>query len=342
MSEDLRGRLYTTVVGSFPYRVDKKLMAQEDWYSDSEIRRTSYEALEFQLECGIDFPSDGQFDDMVEMYLAPLKRSGFITEDRFFGEGDLPLAHPVTILDSELEKAAREKGAQGIRVPITGPFTLACRVKNEKGNLAETADREGVVALGKAVESFVKGFERSLSGSILSVDEPVLPFVLSSFGDDFIIDVLNNVFRAIKKNHSCMHVCGGVVSIKDVSLSLQVDILDHEFQGTNNSGVYTQNELESNGKMLSYGVVNSNPRQVFKEDGRVQAESVSDITNFIKKGSEQYGLENLLISPDCGFGGWKSVRRPVDEKWRIIKDKLCNMVAARDALFNNSLSSSNL
>ena len=330
MTKGLKGRLYTTVVGSFPYYMDKGLMKANDWMEVPEIKNTSFEALKFQLDCGIDFPSDGQFFDMVEMYLEPLKNAGFLTEGRLLGEGGPPSKHPSARLESELEGMARKGGAQGLRVPVTGPFTLAYRVKNTQGSLAETADKDGLLELGRAVKAFVKGFDSFLSGSILSVDEPVLPFVLPVFGNDFIRDVLNDVFRAIKRNYSCMHICGSIGGIKDLALSLDVEILDHEFQGTDNSHVYTREDLEARGKMLCYGVLNTNPRQVFREDGNVLVEPVSHIKNVIEAACKTYGMENLLISPDCGFGGWRHVHREEGEKWGWIKEKLSNMVRARD------------
>jgi methionine synthase II (cobalamin-independent) len=50
----------------------------------------------------------------------------------------------------------------------------------------------------------------------------------------------------------------------------------------------------------------------------------------LEAASAVYGLENLLVSPDCGFAGWRSLRLPEDEKWRVIKEKLCNIVKARN------------
>jgi methionine synthase II (cobalamin-independent) len=330
MTNGLKGSLYSTVVGSFPCKVDRALISEEDWSRVDEIREASFDALRFQLDCGIDFPSDGQFYDMVEMYLEPLKGSSFLKGDRHFGDGPIPKKHPATRLESELEREARKEGAQGLRVPITGPFTLAYRVKNDGKNLIEASDSDGLQLLGSAVKSYCKGFDRALSGSILSVDEPVLPFVVPAFGKDFIIGVLNQVFGTIKNNYKCMHVCGGVGSIKDLAMSLDVDILDHEFQGTDNEGVYTKEDLEISGKLLSYGAVNSNPQQVFSKDGRVHIESVDTISSSLEAASAVYGLENLLVSPDCGFAGWRSLRLPEDEKWRVIKEKLCNIVKARN------------
>ncbi|MEE9595112.1 MAG: hypothetical protein V3V92_06905, partial [Candidatus Hydrothermarchaeales archaeon] len=253
MIENLRGKLCSTVVGSFPYKVDRELMNQPEWREVEEIRSTSRRALKFQLECGIEFPSDGQYYDMVAMYIRPLIKSDFLNVDRSLGDEELPEIHPCTSLEVELEKEARLEGASGLRVPITGPFTLGYRVKGQEKSLVEEGDSKGIEKLAEAVEAYCKGFDHALKGSILSVDEPVLPFVLSTFGEDFVRETLNKIFESIKGNYTCMHVCGGVQDIKDLALSLQVDILDHEFQGTDNPGVYTKEELEDNGKLLSYG-----------------------------------------------------------------------------------------
>ncbi len=332
MLEELRGKLYSTVVGSFPYKVSRDRMKGLDWGSDEEIRSTSHRALALQLECGIEFPSDGQFFDMIDMYLQPLMETGFLNRDRSLGDGEAPERHPLTALEAELEEKARGQGAVGLRVPITGPFTLAYRVKSAKKSLMEEADHKGVVRITEAVAGFCEGFDRALRESILSVDEPVLPFTLPVFGEEFVRETLNSVFEGIERNHSCMHVCGAIKNIKELALSLDVEILDHEFQGTDNSGVYSKEALESSGKILSYGILNTNPRQLALKDGKIRVESQEELIKKLEEACAQYGLENLMVSPDCGFGGWKSLRLPEDEKWKAIREKLANMVKARNAL----------
>jgi methionine synthase II (cobalamin-independent) len=330
MLDELRGKLYSTVVGSFPYTLYKGLMHTDDWSRIADIRDTSFKALNFQLDCGIEFPSDGQFFDIIDMYREPLHASGFLNDDHSLGDGKPPKGHPITKLESELEGIVRKEGGLGLRVPITGPFTLSYGVKNGGKSLVESGEIDGVRRLGESVKAFCRDFDRSLKCSILTVDEPVLPFVLPTFGEEGIKEVLNEIFASIKRNHSSMHICGAIGKIKDVALSTEADILDHEFQGTDNSGVYTKKDLERNDKLLSYGLINTNPRQVFSKDGSILVESVADITSVLEDTCNIYGRENLLISPDCGFGGWKHLRRPEDEKWRYIKRKLCNMVQARN------------
>jgi 5-methyltetrahydropteroyltriglutamate--homocysteine methyltransferase len=195
----------------------------------------------------------------------------------------------------------------------------------------ETGDKEGVERLGEAVAAYCRSFDKALKQSILSVDEPALPFVLPAFGEKTIKKVLNNVFGRIKRNYTCMHVCGEIGSIKDLALSLDVNILDHEFQGTENFGVYTKEDLETHGKLLSYGLINTNPKQVFGANGRVLVESVDSLIKNLGDACKRYGLENLLISPDCGFGGWKHVHLEESKKWFYIEKKLSNMVKARDS-----------
>ncbi len=329
MIEELRGRLYSTVVGSFPYKVSKEYMKAPEWDAVKEIIGASHRALDYQLECGIDFPSDGQFFDMIEMYLQPLVAAGFLKNDYSFGGKEGPSKHPIASLEAKLERKARSMGAAGLRVPITGPFTLGYKVKGEKKSLVEEADARGVERLADAVAGFCRGFDGVLSKSILSVDEPVLPFVLPVFGDDFVRETLNGVFRSIKRNHSCMHICGAIKNIRNLALSLHVEILDHEFQGTNNASLYSKAALEDNGKILSYGLLNTNPKQVLRE-GRILVESEEELIGKLEEACGDYGMENLMVSPDCGFGGWKHMRVPEDEKWRAIGEKLSNMVKARD------------
>lgn len=328
-SEELKGGLCTTVVGSFPYSVDRGLMEKEDWSLVPQIRDTSTEALDFQVERGIDYPSDGQFFDMLDMYLVPLKVKGYLSENGF-GEAHPPEDHPALKLEALLQKNALARGAAGLRMPISGPFSLAYRVKKGGTSLAESGDEEGLTMLARGVEAFVKSFDKALDGSILSVDEPVLPFIRASFDEGFIVDTLNRIFRQVRNNYTCMHVCGEISSIKDLSLSLEVGVLDHEFQGSDNQGVYDRSDLEDNHKMLSLGIVNTNPRQIFAGPQEPRAESVEEILAKIVEVADIYGFENLLLSPDCGFGGWKSSRISEEFKWRLISEKLSNMVAARN------------
>jgi len=330
MTKDLKGKLFSTVVGSFPYKVSRELMGQPEWREVEEISRTSHKALKFQLDCGIDFPSDGQFYDMVAMYLKPLITTGFLNEDRTIGEGELPKEHPATSLEAELEEEARRRGASGLRVPITGPFSLGYRVKGKEKSLVEEGDSKGIEKLAEAVKAYCKGFDISMKGSILSVDEPVLPYVLPTFGEEFVKETMNGIFESIEENYTCMHVCGGVQDIKDLALSLKVDILDHEFQGTDNLGLYSKEELEDNDKLLSYGVINTNPRQIVGEGNEVQVESVEELQGIIRNACDIYGKDNLMLSPDCGFGGWKTVKLPDEDIWKYIGEKLTNMVKARD------------
>jgi methionine synthase II (cobalamin-independent) len=163
---------------------------------------------------------------------------------------------------------------------------------------------------------------------------PVLPFVIQTFPEDFIKETLKDVFKVINNNYSCMHICGAVKSIKNLALSLDVDILDHEFQGTDNSRLYSKEELEANNKLLSFGLVNTNPKQVFPKSGNYHVETASELKETLNAASKVYGLKNLLISPDCGFGGWKYVKRPEDGMWKIIQYKLSRMVQARNDFLN--------
>jgi methionine synthase II (cobalamin-independent) len=69
---------------------------------------------------------------------------------------------------------------------------------------------------------------------------------------------------------------------------------------------------------------------VISEDGIVKVESVDELTSFLESACKSYGVENLILSPDCGFGGWKHTRLPDEQIWHCIEEKLSNMVKARD------------
>ncbi len=330
MIEELQGRLYSTVVGSFPYRVNRALIDEADWREVEAIKAISLEALDFQLECGVDFPSDGQFFDMVESYVKPLRAEGFLKDDYSIGDAKPPKNHPALGLDVELERILKSRGGLGLRVPVTGPFTLGYRIKSGGRSVVESGDVDGLERVAEAVKTYCRSFNAGLKGSIISVDEPVLPFVLAQFKEDFIRETLDWIFESVDRNYSCMHVCGDVRPIKDLALSLDVDILDHEFEGTDNWGVYRGRELVSAEKLLSFGLVNTNTHKMLDAEGNVIVESVEHIGRRLRAAAERFGVENLLVSPDCGFGGMKSLKLEEDERWRIIREKLTNMISARN------------
>lgn len=86
--------------------------------------------------------------------------------------------------------------------------------------------------------------------------------------------------------------------------------------------------------MMGFGCVSSIPDPQLLLDicaGKAQwaeaVESVDEIEKLILEGGRKFGLERLIINPDCGFGGMKEYFKD-DTGQRIATEKLKNMVEA--------------
>ncbi|HDQ08134.1 MAG TPA: methionine synthase, partial [Methanoculleus sp.] len=99
------------------------------------------------------------------------------------------------------------------------------------------------------------------------------------------------IITPVVRTPACMHVCGDLSSVIDDILAFPVDILDFEFANNpQNLELFTGRDLK--GRKLGYGVVDSSSTDV---------ESTDVIQSRIEKGIEVFGVEPLLIDPDCGL-----------------------------------------
>jgi methionine synthase II (cobalamin-independent) len=102
-------------------------------------------------------------------------------------------------------------------------------------------------------------------------------------------------------------------------LGSEVDIVDHEFCDIpQNLQSYVKRELESEDKLLALGCVSTTNAVV---------EDVESIKLRIEQGLRLFG-NNILIKPDCGFGGLLGLPSAYSSSLR----KLKNMVQAKKAL----------
>ena len=168
--------------------------------------------------------------------------------------------------------------------------------------------------------------------NIISMDDPILSVIVGRksilYDDDFIIKMLNKSVSEIK-NLSSIHVCGRISPrLRDILLSSKVKILDHEFcTNESNFQTYKKEHFENTDKYLAMGSVKT---KIFPfQNGTINdyVEDVNYIMNHIKKGIHQYGSDNLIIKPDCGFA---PLRESFGEKlgYEIVLKKLKSMVLA--------------
>jgi len=326
--DELLGQLRTTVIGSFPLPHSYENMAR---------------AIKDQVEAGIDYPCYGQLLDMNLMFLEPLAEQGCGVEIRG-GEAWLvgepkPPSKPIAL--EFLEFALRflsERGLSdkvlGVKVPVTGPVTLASVIKvSNKHRAVEYPDV--VLSLAKVVASIVKGYDEA-GAKLITIDEPSLPYALyAGLSEDVILEALSVVSKAFDRSIPSLHCCGDVKPVINLLMRSEIPVLSFAFKATPaNLDALDRRALEVHDKMVGLGCVDSNPEPQLlmevasgKRSWAEVVESVEEVEAFIEAAGRKLGFERLLIHPDCGFGGLKFYFK--DDRGQLIAaSKLKVMVEA--------------
>ena len=328
----------TTVVGSFPLE-----------NSDDNIRRV----VRDQVEVGIDFVNYPQLEDMHAMFLDPLVEAKKLAkQNKFYFVGNdfippTPLApsitHPVHLMVEMLEE--QKVSISGLRACVTGPFTLMSHIRLEDvqedppWNIVDILKKypELIENFATYVNTIARVYSRQCD--IVSIDEPLLGLLVGGRNTLFdlqlnlstdeatqlIIDRLNHAIEGIDAIPS-IHVCGEITPLlRDTLFETKVRIVDHEFKGSpRNFEIFDRKLLEAHDKLLAFGTL----KTIYGGEGEEAfIESTENIRNWIQKGIETFGAENILIKPDCGFGGLKAVF-PGDKSYQLVRQKLKNMVEA--------------
>ncbi len=335
MQDDLA--MKTTVVGSVPLEI-----------SDSTIRRVVRDLV----EVGIDFVNYPQ-GDMHVMFLDPLieakklekQNKLYLIKDDFTPPTTLApsIIHPVQLMVEVLEDL--EAPVSGLRACVTGPFTIMTHMrlvdiqKDSPWNLVDIFKK--YPKLSENIATYVNMIAKAYSNEcdIISIDEPLLGLLVGARNTIFdlqmdlttdeatqmIINQLNRAIEGIDAIPS-IHVCGEISPLlRDMLLKTDVRIVDHEFRSSpRNIELFNRKLLESNEKMLAFGTL----KTIYGGEGEEAfVESVENIRDWIQKGIDACGAENILIKPDCGFGPLKGAF-PGDKPYQIVLKKLQNMVEA--------------
>lgn len=335
MQDDLA--MKTTVVGSVPLEI-----------SDSTIRRVVRDLV----EVGIDFVNYPQ-GDMHAMFLDPLieakklekQNKLYLIKDDFTPPTTLApsIIHPVQLMVEVLEDL--EAPVSGLRACVTGPFTIMTHMrlvdiqKDSPWNLVDIFKK--YPKLSENIATYVNMIAKAYSNEcdIVSIDEPLLGLLVGARNTIFdlqmdlttdeatqmIINQLNRAIEGIDAIPS-IHVCGEISPLlRDMLLKTDVRIVDHEFRSSpRNIELFNRKLLESNEKMLAFGTL----KTIYGGEGEEAfVESVENIRDWIQKGIDACGAENILIKPDCGFGPLKGAF-PGDKPYQIVLKKLQNMVEA--------------
>lgn len=295
---DLNQELITTVVGSYPARPSSDSLGRSYFKDLDPFMESIEEAVNAQLDAGIELVSDGQTrGGMVEIFANRLK--GYRMKKRPEIVSDIEYRKPIIIKDLTKVKNGlpEDKGLKGI---ITGPWTM---VKSSY-DLHYKNTEEAVIDTAEALKVEVQKIADICD--MIQIDEPFLSIEFC----DYVVDAIEMLIP--KGTTSALHVCGDVTDIAEELIEIDVDILDHEFAG--NPKLFDVFHDLSFSQRLAPGVITTENR----------IDEVSEIKDRIERAIDRFGME-ILIDPDCGL---KNIGKDVAYK------KIKNMVQARDVVLD--------
>ena len=295
--------LLTTVVGSYPKPkwLHRSRDLSEDEESDfdeehfEEAKDDASRLITYEHErCGLDVICDGEMrrNEMVEYFAHRIDGYEFNGPVKVWGHNyfDKPsvvdeVEYDEEWLVSEYEFTA-DVASQPVKVPITGPYTLAYWSFNEVYEDKEQLAYELADLVNEEIEALVDAGAR-----YIQIDEPAL----ATTPDDHAIvgECLERIVADVPDDVRLgLHVCYGDYSrIYPEILDFPVDEFDVELC----NGGYEQLDVFKEPtftKDLAMGVVDAHVGEV---------ESVEEIKENIKKALEVVPPEQLTVSPDCGL-----------------------------------------
>ncbi|MFC4549114.1 MULTISPECIES: methionine synthase [Halorussus] len=295
--------LLTTVVGSYPKPkwVDRARDLHEDPEADfdddawEEAKDDAARLITDEHErAGLDAVVDGEMrrNEMVEFFAhriegyefnGPVKVWGHNTFDKPSVVSEVEYDETWLVDEYEFTASVTDKP---VKVPITGPYTLA----NWSFNEAYEDDEELSHALADLVNEEVEKLVDA-GARYIQIDEPAL----ATTPDDHAIvgNCLERIVEGIPEDVRIgLHVCYGDYSrIYPEILDFPVDEFDLELA----NGDYDQLDVFKEPEFtadLALGVVDAHVAEV---------ESVAEIKENIQKGLEVVPPEQLTVSPDCGL-----------------------------------------
>ena len=313
--------LLTTVVGSYPkpkwlHRVRDLWDDPGADFEDRHFEEAKDDAARLITEeherSGLDVVVDGEMrrNEMVEHFAAlidgyefngPVKVWGHNYFDKPSVVDRVAYRQPWLVDEYEFTSAV---ASRPVKVPITGPYTLASWSFNEAYDDDEALAHDLADLVNREVEALVAAGAR-----YVQIDEPAL----ATTPDDHAIvgACLERIVDGLPPEVRIgLHVCYGDYS------RIYPEILDypaHEFDVELANGDYDQLEVFTEPaftKDLGFGVIDVHDAGV---------ESVAEIKARILRGLEVVPPERLTISPDCGL---KLLPR------EVAYEKMANMVEA--------------
>jgi len=294
--------LLTTVVGSYPkpewhdrarelFEAEDTGFDEDDW---DESKDDASRVITHEHErAGIDVVTDGEMrrNEMVEYFAHRIDGYEFNGRVKVWGHNyfDKPsVVEPVEYDQQWLVeefKFTDEVADVPVKVPITGPYTLASWSFNEAYDSEAELAYDLADLVNEEIEALVEAGAR-----YIQIDEPAL----ATTPDDHAIvgEALEHIVEDVPDEVRLgLHVCYGDYSrIYPEILDFPVEEFDLELANGDfeQIGVFKEHEFT---KDFALGVVDVHDTEV---------ESVAEIKENIKKGLEVVPPERLTVSPDCG------------------------------------------
>jgi len=313
--------LLTTVVGSYPkptwlHRARDLHEDEERDFDGSAFQEAKNDASRLitheHERAGLDVVVDGEMrrNEMVEYFAHRIDGYEFNGPVKVWGHNyfDKPsvvdeVSYAEEWLVPEYEFTV-DVASRPVKVPITGPYTLARWSFNEVYEDEETLAYDLADLVNEEIEALVAAGAR-----YIQIDEPAL----ATTPDDHAIvgECLERITADVPDEVRLgLHVCYGDYSrIYPEILGFPVDEFDVELC----NGDYEQLDVFTEPpftKDLALGVVDAHDAEV---------ESVAEIKENIKRGLEVVPPERLTVSPDCGL---KLLPR------EVAYEKMANLVTA--------------
>ncbi|WP_181691812.1 methionine synthase [Natronomonas sp. LN261] len=294
--------LLTTVVGSYPkptWLNRAKDLAEDDAraFDDDDLAEAMDDAArlitEEHVRAGLDAVADGEmrrnemveyFADRIEGYEfnGPVKVWGHNYFDKPSVADEVAYTEPWLVDEFEFTAGVADRP---VKVPITGPYTLASWSFNEAYDSEAELAYELADLVNEEIEALVAAGAR-----YIQIDEPAL----ATTPDDHAIvgECLEHIADGVPDDVRLgLHVCYGDYSrIYPEILEMPVEEYDLELANGDYEqlDVFTEPAFE---KDLALGVVDVHTTEV---------ETVEEIKENILKGFEVVPPERLTVSPDCG------------------------------------------
>ncbi|MGA9402392.1 methionine synthase [Haladaptatus sp.] len=295
--------ILTTIVGSYPKPkwVDRSRELYNDPDADfdgkawQEAKDDASRLITDEHErAGLDVVVDGEMrrNEMVEYFAHRISGYEFNGPVKVWGHNYFD--KPSVVTDVEYDETwlvdeyefTSEVAERPVKVPITGPYTLASWSFNEAYDDEESLAYDLADLVNEEIEKLVEAGAR-----YIQIDEPAL----ATTPDDHAIvgGCLERIADGIPDDvYLGLHVCYGDYSrIYPEILEFPVDEFDLELANGDfeQLDVFRDPEFTAN---LALGVTDAHTAEV---------ESVEEIKANIRKGLEIVPPEQLTVSPDCGL-----------------------------------------